>query len=72
MQKIFVEPNFQSKKYLIMLCGRKNVKKNFLLQRDLVSTLMGESGKNTSEMFIINAKNSYKDDHTKNFKSTEN
>ena len=64
-KKIFVEPNFQSKKYFNYALWKKKCKKNFFITKGPgASTLMGESEKNTSEMFIINAKNSYKDDHT--------
>ena len=71
MQKNFVEPNFQSKNILIMLCGRKNVKKFFITKGPGASTLMGES-KKIHQRCLLLMQNSYKDDHTKNFKSTEN
>jgi len=52
-KKIFVEPNFQSKKYFNYALWKKKCKKNFFITKGPgASTLMGESEKNTSEICI--------------------
>ena len=64
-KKIYTEPSFLSRTYFNKALWKRKCKKKFFITKGTgASTLMGESEENTSEMFLLNSKNSYKDEHT--------